>query len=105
MTRICVILARAVGLEVTGRGIAREGYPIVAEGNPVGAITSGAPSPTLGHPVALGYVGPSWAEPGTTLEVEIRGRRVDARVVNTPFVKPAQAGQKLTPANRSSKPS
>ncbi len=85
---------RLVGLEITGRGIAREGYPLVADGNPVGTVTSGAPSPTLGHPIALGYVTPDRAEPGTDLEVEVRGRRVEARVVETPFVKPAKAEKK-----------
>ena len=83
-----------VGLEITGRGIAREGYSIFAGDNPVGVITSGAPSPTLGRPIALGYVSPDRANPGTDLEVEIRGRRVGARVVETPFVKPAKAEKK-----------
>jgi len=83
-----------VGLEITGRGIAREGYPIFAGENPVGVITSGAPSPTLGRPIGLGYVTPDRANPGTDLEIEIRGRRVGARVVETPFVKPAKAEKK-----------
>jgi glycine cleavage system T protein (aminomethyltransferase) len=75
------------GFEVEGRAVARAGYPLLHGGAQVGAVTSGAPSPTLGKSIGLGYVPPALAAPGTRLDVEIRGRGVPARVVETPFVK------------------
>lgn len=83
-----------VGFAVEGRGIAREGYPVHVGGRAVGRVTSGAPSPTLGHPIGLAYVPPEHAAPGTALEIEIRGRAVAARVVETPFVTGESAGRK-----------
>ena len=79
-------MRQLVGLVMEGRGIARAGYPIVHDGNAVGVITSGAPSPTLGKSIGLGYVPPRLAEPDTILDVMIRDRGVAARVVHTPFV-------------------
>lgn len=76
---------RLVGLVVEGRGIARHGYPVLAGDRRTGVVTSGAPSPTLGIPIAMAYVAPGDAEPGTMLDVEIRDRRVPARVVELPF--------------------
>jgi aminomethyltransferase len=78
---------RLVGLKVTGRGIARHGYPVVIGGRQSGAVTSGTQSPTLGYPIAMAYVAPGDAEPGTILEVEIRDGRVPAEVVSLPFYK------------------
>ncbi len=79
---------KLVGLEMTGRGIARHGYPIVdAAGAKVGEVTSGSPGPTIGKNVGLGYVPIALSEPGTKIGVEIRGKVVDAVVVNTPFYK------------------
>jgi aminomethyltransferase len=78
-----------VGIELTGRGIPRAGYPIASAGEEVGQVTSGAPSPTLGKSIGLGYVPPSLAATGTAFDVVIRGRAVAARVVDTPFVKGA----------------
>ena len=51
----------------------------------VGEITSGALSPTLGYPIAMAYVTPEVAEPGTTLSVDIRGRTASVEVVSLPF--------------------
>jgi aminomethyltransferase len=48
-------------------------------------VTSGTQSPTLGVPIAMAYVAPADAEPGTVVDVEIRGTRVPARVVALPF--------------------
>ncbi len=78
---------RLVGFEMTGRGIARHGYPIVADGSPVGEVTSGSPGPTVGRNIGLGYVPLALGKAGTTLGVEIRGKVVDAVVVRTPFYK------------------
>ena len=76
---------RLIGLEVTGRGIARHGYPIVHDGERSGTVTSGTQSPTLGRPIAMAYVQPSDGEPGTILDVEIRDQPVAAAVVPLPF--------------------
>jgi aminomethyltransferase len=75
-----------VGLEGLGRRAAREGYAVLdADGAPVGAVTSGMPSPTLGHPIAMAYVPPTLSEPGTELAVDVRGRAERVRVVPLPF--------------------
>ena len=76
-----------VGFEVTGRGIARAEYPIAVEGEEVGVVTSGAPSPTLDQAIGMGFVPPEHADPGGSIEVLIRGRPTAARIVETPFVK------------------
>jgi aminomethyltransferase len=77
-----------VGLEMLGRGIARHGYPILAaEGQTVGHVTSGSPSPTLNKNIALGYVPVHLATVGTRLLVDCRGKSVTAQVVPTPFYK------------------
>ena len=78
---------KLVGFEMTGRGIARHGYPILAEGTKVGEVTSGSPGPTVGRNIGLGYVPTALSKVGTTLGVEIRGKVVDAVVVTTPFYK------------------
>ena len=76
---------RLVGLTVEGRGIARHGYPVLAGDRRSGAVTSGTQSPTLGVPIAMAYVAPADAEPGTMVDIEIRDARVPARVVPLPF--------------------
>ncbi|HIK30987.1 MAG TPA: glycine cleavage system aminomethyltransferase GcvT [Oscillatoriales cyanobacterium M59_W2019_021] len=76
---------RLVGLKMEGRHIARHGYPVVYNGEQVGEVTSGAPSPTLGYPIALAYVPPELGKVGTALQVEIRGKTYPAVVVKKPF--------------------
>jgi aminomethyltransferase len=76
---------KLVGLVMEGRGIARHGYPVHAGERRTGQVTSGTQSPTLGMPIAMAYVAPSDAEPGTVVDVEIRDARVPARVVELPF--------------------
>jgi aminomethyltransferase len=78
---------RLVGLKITGRGIARHGYPVLAGETPTGVVTSGTHSPTLGAPIAMAYVTPSDGEPGTILNVEVREQPVSAEVVPLPFYK------------------
>jgi len=78
---------RLVGFEMTERGIARHGYPIVVDGNPVGEVTSGSPGPTVGRNIGLGYVPKVLSKVGTALGIEIRGKVVGAVVVTTPFYK------------------
>ncbi|WP_350349476.1 glycine cleavage system aminomethyltransferase GcvT [Agromyces sp. G08B096] len=78
-----------VGLTAEGRRAPRAEYEIYdgpgEDAVRVGVVTSGALSPTLGHPIALAYVAPGAAEPGTTLHVDVRGTRVPAAVVAPPF--------------------
>jgi aminomethyltransferase len=77
-----------VGLEMVDRGIARDGYRCVNEsGEPIGAVTSGSPSPTLGKNIALAYVPPSRSAIGTSILIEIRAQKCRAQVVATPFYK------------------
>jgi aminomethyltransferase len=76
-----------VGFEVDGRQPVREGALVLTgEGNEVGRITSGGFSPSLQRPIAMGYVGITFAEPGTALKLEQRGKLFDARVTAMPFV-------------------
>lgn len=80
-----------VGLEMVDRGIARDEYRCLNEdGDPIGVITSGSPSPTLGKNIALAYVRPSMAAIGTAIYVEIRAQKARAQVVATPFYKRAR---------------
>jgi len=77
-----------VGLEMTERGIARDGYKILAAaGHEIGYVTSGSPAPYLKKNIALAYVPPEFAAVGTPVKVEIRGQGVGAVVVPTPFYK------------------
>jgi aminomethyltransferase len=76
---------RLVGLEMSGRYIARHGYPVIAEGTVVGEVTSGTLAPTVGKAIALAYVTTPLSKPGQALEVEIRGKTHPATVVKRPF--------------------
>jgi aminomethyltransferase len=81
---------KLVGFEMTGRGVARHGYPLkTADGRVAGICTSGAPSPTLGKSIGLGYVPVGSSAVGTEILVDCRGKDVSARVVPTPFYKRA----------------
>ena len=75
------------GLEVTGRGIPREHYPVVANGEVVGEVTSGALSPTTGKAVALAHLKRDFVKTGTEIGVEIRGKVIEAVVSQRPFYK------------------
>jgi aminomethyltransferase len=77
-----------VGLEMTGRGIARDGYKVLdSNDREIGYVTSGSPAPFLKKNIALAYVPPEFSAMGTQLKVEIRGQGVGALVVPTPFYK------------------
>jgi aminomethyltransferase len=78
---------RLVGFEVVGRGIARHGYPVHVADGTTGAVTSGSYAPFLKKNIGLCYLPAAHAAVGTEFDVEIRGRRVPARVVPTPFYK------------------
>ncbi len=77
-----------VGLAGEGRRAGRAGYLVYADADsdePIGEITSGALSPTLGHPIAMAYVDAPAATPGTPLFIDVRGTRLAATVTSLPF--------------------
>ncbi|MFI8002608.1 glycine cleavage system aminomethyltransferase GcvT [Streptomyces sp. NPDC086010] len=77
---------KLVGLIAEGRRVPRAGFPVVVGGEVVGEVTSGAPSPTLGKPIAMAYVDAAFAEPGTEgVGVDIRGTHEPYEVVALPF--------------------
>jgi len=76
--------AHLLGLTGTGRRAARQGYPVHHDGAPVGAITSGVLSPTLGYPIALARLQRQYP-PGEVLEVDVRGSLQHMEVVELPF--------------------
>ncbi len=77
---------RRVGLAIEGRMPAREGAIIFSGDTPVGRVTSGGFSPTLSRPIAMGYVAADHAAEGTALEIEVRNKRLPAKVTSLPFV-------------------
>ncbi|HYM51322.1 MAG TPA: glycine cleavage system aminomethyltransferase GcvT [Candidatus Limnocylindrales bacterium] len=74
-----------VGLRMRDRSIPRHGYPVMQGGKPVGTVTSGNVSFTLGYNIAMAYVPVAARAPGTTLEVQVRGALAPADVVPLPF--------------------
>lgn len=82
-------LSRRIGIELSGRRIAREGSLLMIHDQQVGHVTSGTFSPTLEKPIAMAYLKPELAIPGQLVDVDIRGRRESATVVSLPFYKRA----------------
>ena len=77
-----------VGFELSQRGIPRQGYAIVdAQGAPIGRVTSGTMSPSLGKGIGLGYVPVALKEVGSQIYIQIRNKIVPAMVVKLPFYK------------------
>ncbi len=81
---------RLVGLKGLGRRAGRAHYPVLKDGNVVGQVTSGQPSPTLGYPIAMAYVDVGFTEVGTALDVDLRGKAEPFEVVNLPFYRRAK---------------
>jgi aminomethyltransferase len=83
------------GLTLTSRRVPRHGYPVLAGGQQAGTVTSGAPSPTLGVPIAMAYLTPdavaAAAEAAGELAVDIRGRAEPARLTELPFYRRSRA--------------
>jgi aminomethyltransferase len=80
-----------VGLAMVDRGIARHGYPVLKDGAAVGTVTSGTQTPFLKKAIAMAYLPPALATPGTRVDVEVRGRASAATVVALPFYKRPRA--------------
>ncbi|MET0361222.1 MAG: glycine cleavage system aminomethyltransferase GcvT [Sphingobium sp.] len=75
-----------VGLTLDGRLPAREGAVIYSGEKPVGTVTSGGFAPSLGAPIAMGWVDATLATPGTSLTIDVRGKRLTATVAAMPFI-------------------
>jgi aminomethyltransferase len=78
---------KLVGLEMIDRGIPRAHYPVFAEGQQIGEVTTGTQSPTLKRNLGLALVDSRFSALSTPLEVDIRGKRLRAEVVAAPFYK------------------
>ncbi|MFW2831065.1 glycine cleavage system aminomethyltransferase GcvT [Sphingomonas sp. ID0503] len=78
--------ARWVGFRIDGKAPAREGAHVFSGDLQIGTLTSGGFAPTLGAPIAAGWIATNFAEPGTAVEIEVRGRRLPATVSAMPFV-------------------
>ncbi len=76
---------RRVGLELRGKRIAREGAAVLADGKPIGTVTSGTFSPTFNKAIAMAYIEPAQQAVGTTVDIDIRGTAEPAQVVPLPF--------------------
>lgn len=81
---------KRVGLKVTGRGIIREHQNVFVDGKEIGHTTSGTHCPYLGYPIAMALVDADTCEIGSSVQVEVRGRMVEAEVVALPFYKRAK---------------
>jgi aminomethyltransferase len=84
------ISRKLVGFEMTGRGIARHGYRIAADGRDVGVVTSGTHAPSFGRALGLGYVPLALTAVGTPIDIDIRGTAVAAKIAQTPFYRRAR---------------
>ena len=78
-----------VGFELVERGVPREGYTVLYEGEPIGAVTSGMFSPTTGRYLGMAYVPPEISSSGTEIQIQIRKKMVAAKIVKRPFYVPA----------------
>ena len=76
---------RIAGLEMRGRGIARDGYRVLVESEDAGWVTSGSPAPFLQKNIGLCMLPVAVSKPGQRIEVAVRQRRVEAEIVPTPF--------------------
>jgi aminomethyltransferase len=81
------VTRKLVGFEMVDRAIARHGYDVLIDGNKVGMVTSGTQTPFLKKAIGMAYVPISHATPDSAFEIDVRGRRVHARVVPMPFYK------------------
>ena len=79
---------KLIGFKMRERGIPRQGYKLFSpEGQEIGFVTSGTPSPSTGDNIGVAYVDKAFTADGSRIDVDIRGRKVQAEVVPTPFVK------------------
>ncbi len=79
------VTRRLVGFRMAGKGIPRHGFPVLVDGVVVDQVRSGTMSPSLGYAVGTTYLPVSHSKVGSRFQVEIRGERLDAEVVQKPF--------------------
>ncbi|MDH5508814.1 MAG: glycine cleavage system aminomethyltransferase GcvT [Nitrospinota bacterium] len=90
---------KIAGFEMNERGgLPRHGYSILAEGRIVGEVTSGGMSPCSGKTIGLGYILAEHSKPGTPIQIDIRGKAVEATVVRRPFLPSKTKKAKPAPA-------
>lgn len=85
------VTRRLVGFEMIDRGIARHGYDVYLGADRIGRITSGTQTPFLQKAIGMAYVPTDLSVPDTEIEIDVRGRRLRARVVSMPFYKRARS--------------
>ena len=78
---------KRVGLKITGKGIAREHCDVYVNGEKVGQVTSGTHCPFIGQAIAMAYLPKPLSEVGQAVQIDVRGRMIDAEVVKLPFYK------------------
>ncbi|HNY51560.1 MAG TPA: glycine cleavage T C-terminal barrel domain-containing protein, partial [Smithella sp.] len=78
---------KLAGFEMTGRGIARHGYPVTKDGREIGSVTSGTFSPTLNKAIGLAFVNSEDTAPDTEISIGIRDTVSPAKIVPLPFYK------------------
>jgi aminomethyltransferase len=81
------VARKLAGFAVTGRGVARAGYPVTAAGKTVGQVTTGSYAPTLGKNLGLALIETAFAKTGQIIDIEIRGKQVAAEIIAKPFYK------------------
>lgn len=80
---------RVMGIELIGRGVARNGFPVKADGKVIGRVTTGSPAPTLGKNMAMALIDTAYAKIGNKIDIDIRGKDVEAVIIKKPFYKRA----------------
>lgn len=78
---------KSVGIEMIDKAIPRHGYPVYVGDQQIGEVTTGTQSPTLKKNIGLALISSDFAELGKELEIEIRNKRVKAKIIETPFYK------------------
>jgi aminomethyltransferase len=81
---------KLIGFEMVDRAIGRHGYDVYIDGARAGVVTSGTQTPYLKKAIGMAYVPSNRTEPGTDLEIDVRGRRAKAVIVPMPFYKRAK---------------
>jgi len=84
------LMRKLVGFEMLELGIARDGYSVLHQGQPVGHVTSGGPAPSLAKNIGMAYVPVALSELGHRLDIQIRTRSVPAQIISLPFYKRAR---------------
>jgi aminomethyltransferase len=78
---------KLAGFEMLERGIGRHGYDVYVDGGKAGVVTSGTQTPYLKKAIGMAYLPPDRTDPGTEIEIDVRGRRAKAAVIPMPFYK------------------